>query len=1108
MKRTWMWFACLVFAQGGVLWGMTAEDVVQKTGIAGGLCSFPRVDQGDEKLALELAKRPAFVVHLLSPNSQAAARIRDAAQDEGVLGRSLYVEKGNAAPLPFADRLADLLIVSDLADADLTPELRKEWLRAVAPRRGAMLVGRAKTAGDGLSLDALTAWTKDLPLAKVFADDSGVWAVLRTDLPAGSDPWTHRLHGPDSTQVSDDATLKPPFLTQWWGLPRQEGFWGTTVVAANGRMFSMRSSRNSSEQVFLTARSLTSGVVLWQQLLRPAPKDKRVPHGGYVPGRSSMVVAGDSLLLIDRDGVLRLNAETGAELGRIAGPKPDGQVKWIACSNGTLAVMSGEADVVLPIAYQTIADNPIGRDVAVYEVESGRQLWRETLPGDVDERLIVVRGDRLYSMVHGTGLTCRELRTGKAVWTNPDPDLQTEFKTPTSKVVSQLLVSQPCLSALEDVILLRAKWAKNTVALSPADGKMLWKKKTIGGSYRALTALPVGGLWVGAGAPMDLKTGEVAAGPKFISSGCGPTTAIPGYLITCFGSVADMKTGAMIRYDDIKSPCDVGSLVAEGMMITVPSECGCNYEVKGYRVLSSAGSLRPHTAPNWKERLTVLDPAEPKPLDLSDADWPTYRRDPQRSAGSAATVGAEPKILWQWKPAGAAPYCATFTPGSAPRTAADFMATAPVAAAGYVWFGSHDGVVRCVKAADGKEVWNFPTGAMLFAPPTIWNGRALVGGGDGRIYCLDAATGRCLWQLMAAPMDRRVFWFGHLISTWPVVPGVAVQDGVAYAVAGFQKENGIHAYAFDPASGKVLWEKDDAGTGGAVGPNSAYSNSGQIALGGGKLWLCSASTPPGAFDLQSGDWKPSGAGQFGSEIGVLGGKWVIQGGRRLSETQDTLSRPLSNSGFAACAIEKLSQRVSLNDAGTALPAWDAELAVVPPKDAWGALTAVPTERLLDRMSGKDDPATAPKPAAGAPQSGVPAAPEFRAERLLSAARPAGQDALALADGPRKAKTAPRPQVRRPLIAAKKQGLDWSDLKSWATEDMLLVAFALAKDQIVVAYEGRTGNHHKLSGFLRADGSKAWTVELPEQAVMNRLAVDREGRVIVALCDGSILCVGK
>jgi len=1056
MRRVVVSLACAMLVANGTVWAMSADDLVAKTGIAGGLCSFPRAGQGDETLAFELAKRPTFVVHLLSQDAQVVARVRDRAEADGVLGRSLYVEQGGPTPLPFADRLADLMVVSDLRDADLKAELRSEWLRALAPKRGTALVGRAKEAGDGLSQEALKAWTKDLPLAKVVADDSGVWALLKADLPAGSDPWTHRCHGPDNAQVSGDATLKPPFLTQWWGLPRQEGFWGTTVVAGNGRMFSMRSSRNRNEQVLLTARSLTSGVVLWQRLLRQGPEPEKVPHGGYIPGRSCAVVAGDSLYLVDRDGVLRLNAETGAEAGRITGPKPGGQIKWIACTGGLLVVLAGEADIIQPITYQTVSGNPAGRELAAYEAESGRVLWHDTVAGNVDERLIVVRDNRVYALVQGAGMVCREVRTGETVWTNTDPDLQADFHVPESKSLGDLLFSQPGLMALDDVLVLRARWAKSLASLSRADGKMLWKRPS-GGGGRALTAFSVNGLWIGGGPTTDLRTGKQAEGPRHVGSGCGPTTAAPGLLITCFGAVYDSKSGKVIRQEDIKSPCDVGSLVAEGMMVTVPSECGCNYEVKGYRALTSAGAIQPHRAPSWKDRLTVIEAAEPAPLALTDADWPTYRRDPQRSASSPATVGDQPKILWRWTPAGVAPYSAPATPG--PRLAADFLATAPVAASGRVWFASRDGIVRCVEAASGKEVWKFPTGGMVFAPPTICEGRVLVGGGDGRVYGLDATTGRCLWQLLAGPVDRRVFWFGHLVSTWPVVPGVVVQNGVAYAVAGYQKENGVHAYAFDPRSGKVVWEKDDAGSGGPGGPGSGLGNGGHAAVGGGRLWLCSSTATPGSFDLQLGNWKPEGGGQYCCEIGVLDGKWVIQGGRRLSETQDTLSRPLGGTGFTACSVEAPSARIPLNDGGTGLPAWDAELSIVPPKNVSGSLTAVPTVKLLAWFS----------------------------------ERAAAQKATAKA----------------PPNAPKTKGGDWSELKLWTTEDMLPVAFALAKDQLVVAHEARgAARGWKASGFRRADGSKAWTVDLPEQPAMNRLAVDRDGRVIITLCDGSIVCLGR
>jgi hypothetical protein len=69
-----------------------------------------------------------------------------------------------------------------------------------------------------------------------------------------------------------------------------------------------------------------------------------------------------------------------------------------------------------------------------------------------------------------------------------------------------------------------------------------------------------------------------------------------------------------------------------------------------------------------------------------------------------------------------------------------------------------------------------------------------------------------------------------------------------------------------------------------------------------------------------------------------------------------------------------------------------------------------------------------------------------------------------------------------------------------------LAFALAKDQLVVAHGGIAG--YGVSGFRRTDGAKAWTVELPGKPAMDRLAIDREGRVLIALCDGSAVCVGR
>ena len=209
MKRMRIWVMGALVMLPALAPGMTADELIQQTGIAGGFYSFPRFRQADQPLALELARRTNFVVHLMSPDDRVLTAARQAAEKEGLLGRSLYVEKGSFAALPYADRLVDLLVVSDLSDADLTPELRAEWLRVLGPRRGTALVGRAKDAGKGLSAKTLKAWIADVPLAREASGDSGVWALVRASLPAGSDAWTHRCHDPGNAQVSLESGAEP-----------------------------------------------------------------------------------------------------------------------------------------------------------------------------------------------------------------------------------------------------------------------------------------------------------------------------------------------------------------------------------------------------------------------------------------------------------------------------------------------------------------------------------------------------------------------------------------------------------------------------------------------------------------------------------------------------------------------------------------------------------------------------------------------------------------------------------------------------------------------------------------------------------------------------------
>ncbi len=77
-------------------------------------------------------------------------------------------------------------------------------------------------------------------------------------------------------------------------------------------------------------------------------------------------------------------------------------------------------------------------------------------------------------------------------------------------------------------------------------------------------------------------------------------------LIAGFGRVTDAKSNRVIRTEDAKGPCDLSTIISEGMMINPSSSCHCNFELKGFRVLASAGKIKPHTAQPWQERLAEL----------------------------------------------------------------------------------------------------------------------------------------------------------------------------------------------------------------------------------------------------------------------------------------------------------------------------------------------------------------------------------------------------------------------------------------------------------------------------------------------------------------------
>lgn len=169
------------------------------------------------------------------------------------------------------------------------------------------------------------------------------------------------------------------------------------------------------------------------------------------------------------------------------------------------------------------------------------------------------------------------------------------------------------------------------------------------------------------------------------------------------------------------------------------------------------------------------------------SDWPTYRKDSVRSSATSSPVPSNLSLRW--------------------RTSFDGSITSPVVADGRLFVSQIDAQsVYAVDVPTGKRLWRFLCGGRVDGPPTIAQGRVVFGSADGWVYCLRAADGALVWRFRAAPLDRRIVAFDQVESRWPVHGSVLVQDDVVYASAGRSSylDGGIHLYALNLDDGRML----------------------------------------------------------------------------------------------------------------------------------------------------------------------------------------------------------------------------------------------------------------------------------------------------------------
>ena len=113
---------------------------------------------------------------------------------------------------------------------------------------------------------------------------------------------------------------------------------------------------------------------------------------------------------------------------------------------------------------------------------------------------------------------------------------------------------------------------------------------------------------------------------------------------------------------------------------------------------------------------------------------------------------------------------------------------------GTVYVGTQDGTVTALNATTGAVLWHFQTHQAVLSSPTVANGVVYAGSSDGYLYALKASDGTQIWRTYMGPANIAVS-----------VGTATVSNGVVYDSS---SDNVAHSYLFalKISDGSQLWQ--------------------------------------------------------------------------------------------------------------------------------------------------------------------------------------------------------------------------------------------------------------------------------------------------------------
>ena len=252
------------------------------------------------------------------------------------------------------------------------------------------------------------------------------------------------------------------------------------------------------------------------------------------------------------------------------------------------------------------------------------------------------------------------------------------------------------------------------------------------------------------------------------------------------------------------------------------------------------------------------------------ADWPMYRHDGNRSAVSAEAVSGKLNPQWVFQ-SRHRPRTAWPMPGEeTPRMHSD-RAYNVVVSGRTLFFGNNvDNHVYALDTRTAEERWRFAAGGAVRFAPVVHDGNLYFGSDDGLVYCLDAANGKLVWKHRPSPSGERVIGNSRIISPWPVRTGLLVEGGAVFFASGIFPYEGLYIGALDAGSGKEIWLNDTSGDQAWGLQYGGMAPQGYIVASESSLFVPTGRGMPASFDKRNGKFK-----KFLSGGGKVGGSWAM-----------------------------------------------------------------------------------------------------------------------------------------------------------------------------------------------------------------------------------------